>query len=375
MPKSALHKMALQTACRSPASRRLIGLASLACVVLANASASAEMKTFRDWTAACDNVRTCSAYGFDADLVSNAYLRIAREGAPDAPLRITVAVNVQDGGKFKLSFDDGSLPGLAAEAVARTTNDDDDYKRLVISDPPAVEAAVASLRKAKKLTVTCIDPPGATPSDPVVTEISLTGLAAALLWIDEQQKRVGSVTAVIGRGDKPAATVPTPPALPVVAAVKLSTAPVPKKPPAAVIAKARAVCEDKTISEAEDATRLGVNEVMYWFQCKDMSGAYNYFYTLLIDTPGKPVRPAEFSLPHELAGKDGGTDTNMNPGLDESTQTLSMFNKGRGFGDCGSTSDWVWDGRAFRMIALKSMPSCQGVASGDWPTLYRAQRK
>jgi hypothetical protein len=52
-----------------------------------------------------------------------------------------------------------------------------------------------------------------------------------------------------------------------------------------------------------------------------------------------------------------------------------MFNKGRGIGDCGSTSDWVWDGRAFRMVGAKSMPECHGVAEADWAPLYRAERK
>jgi hypothetical protein len=35
----------------------------------------------------------------------------------------------------------------------------------------------------------------------------------------------------------------------------------------------------------------------------------------------------------------------------------------------------VWDGQAFRMIQSKAMPKCHGVQVGDWPTLYRAERK
>jgi hypothetical protein len=360
------------------AARGLVVLGPFACALFCGTPASAEIKSFRDWIAACDNTRTCNAYGFDADIGGNAYLQLARDGAPDAPLRITLAVNMDGGSKFELAFDDPALAGLPARVIDGKTNGEDDLKRLDISNPNAVEPMIAGMRKAKKLIVTRIDEPGGTPNDPAATEISLSGMVAALLWIDEQQKRVGTVTALIGRGDKPAAAVPPPPAAPVVPAIKISPMPDVRKAPAAVIAKARAVCRDRKVGDVDDATRLGADEVMYWFQCNELSGAYNYFYALLIAAPGKPVREVEFRLPRELAGQGqdhGDVEMNMNPGFDESIQTLSMLNKGRGISDCGLTSDWVWDGHAFRLIASRSMPTCKGVAPSDWPTLYRAERK
>jgi len=363
-------------ACRTSVARRLLPVALFACAVLAGGPASAQMKQFRDWLAACDNLRTCSAYGFDADQGGHAYVMLTRDGAADAGLHVTIAVDVQEGSKFKVSFDDPALGGLPAEAVAGETNNDNDLKRLVISDPKAVATLVASLRKAKKLVVTRIDAPGATASDPARSEISLTGVVAAMLWMDDQQKRVGTVTALVGRGNKPATAVPAPPALPVVTAVKIPPGPKPDKAPAAAVAKARAACEDKKITEEDDATRLGADQVMYWFGCHDKSGAYNFYSALVIAERGKPVRELELKLPRELVTKDNnGVEMPINPGFDESTQTLSLFDKGRGIGDCGESSDWAWDGRAFRLIGYRQMPSCTGVAPGDWPVLYRAERK
>jgi hypothetical protein len=337
------------------------------------------MKEFRDWLAACDNLRSCTAYGFDTDPGGYAYVRLTRDGGGDAALRVTIAVNVQDGSKFKVAFDDPALGGLPAEATAGASNPDDDLKRLVISDPKAVETLLASLRKAKKLIVTRVDAPGATASDPAVTEISLNGVVAAMLWMDDQQKRIDTVTALVKRGTKPATAVPPPPASPVVTAVKVPPGPKADKAPtapAAVIAKARAVCEDKTISESEDATRLAADQVMYWFPCRDKSGAYNFLYALVIDQRGKPLREVEFRLPREVAATaDGGVEMNMNPGFDESTQTMTLFNKGRGIADCGQSSDWAWDGHGFRLIQSKQMPTCKGVAPNDWAVLYRAERK
>ena len=362
---------------RTSVARRLLAIALFACAAFAASPASAQqLKEFRGWLAACDNTRACAAYGFDTDPGGYAYVRLTRDGGGDAPLRVTIAVNVQDGSKFKVSFDDPALGGLPAEATAGASNADDDLKRLVISDPKAVETLVASLRKGKKLIVTRIDAPGATASDPAVTEISLNGVVAAMLWMDDQQKRIDTVTALVKRGDKPATAVPPPPAPPVVTAVKIPPGPKADKAPAAVIAKARAVCEDKTIDESEDATRLAADQVMYWFPCKDKSGAYNFLYALIIDQRGKPLREVEFKLPREVAATaDGGVEMNMNPGFDESTQTMTLFNKGRGIADCGQSSDWAWDGRGFRLIQSKQMPTCKGVAPNDWAVLYRAERK
>lgn len=365
---------------RTSVARRLLPIALFVSAALAGSPACAQqIKEFRDWLAACDNLRSCTAYGFDADPGGYAYVRLTRDGGGDAPLRVAIAVNVQEGSRFKVSFDDPALGGLPAEATAGASNQDDDLKRLVITDPKAVETLVASLRKAKKLIVTRIDAPGAAASDPAVTEISLNGVVAAMLWMDDQQKRLDTVTALVKRGNKPATAVPPPPVAPVVTAVKVPPGPKDSKvdkAPRAVIAKARAVCEDTTIDASEDATRLAADQVMYWFPCKDKSGAYNFLYALIIDQRGKPLREVEFKLPREVAATaDGGVEMNMNPGFDESTQTMTLFNKGRGIADCGQASDWVWDGRGFRLIQSKQMPTCKGVAPNDWAVLYRAERK
>jgi hypothetical protein len=360
---------------RSSTARRLLGAGLLAAAALATAPASADIKQFRDWIAACDNLRACSAYGFDAQLSGNSYVRIERDGAAQAAVRLTIVVEAQKNVRFTLAFDQPGFPGLPDGPVAGESNgDDDEFQRLVISSPTAVAMTVASLIRVKALVITRIDPAGATPSDPVKSEISLSGLTAALLWIDDQQKRVGTVTALIGRGEKPGDAVPAVPALPVVTAAKRASSPAPTKAPAAVLARARAVCEDKKLGEPDDIARLDANTAMYSFVCTKLSGAYNYSHALVIEQPGKPVRLAEFRFPREYGASDHDYSP-INAGFDAEAQTLSTFNKGRGIGDCGSTSEWVWDGQAFRMILSKAMPACHGVGEADWPVLYRAERK
>jgi hypothetical protein len=355
----------------------LVSIATALALTMASHFASpafAEIKEFREWTAACDNVRHCNAYGVEVGSGSSAYMRIEREGGAAAPLTITIAADVQKASQFKLSFDEPAITGLPSGPQSGTESADYDGKRVVISDPAAVEAALAGLRKAKKLIITRIDPPGAPASDPATSEISLSGLVAALLWIDDQQKRVGTVTALIAKGDKPAAAI-APLPLPVVTAAKPSSS-APPRSPAGMLAKAQAECDsNRKFTDAEDATPLGGGKVMYWFHCEEMSGAYNANFALLMAEPGKPVTAVTLKAPRELGIGDGNVVPNTNPSFDTATQTLSTFDKGRGIGDCGTLSEWVWNGTEFQLLTYKTMPACNGIPSDDWPTLYQAQRK
>ena len=48
------------------------------------------------------------------------------------------------------------------------------------------------------------------------------------------------------------------------------------------------------------------------------------------------------------------------------TATLSGNQKGRGFGDCWSTVEYVWDGKAFIRSKSESDTQCKGFAGGAW---------
>ena len=55
--------------------------------------------------------------------------------------------------------------------------------------------------------------------------------------------------------------------------------------------------------------------------------------------------------------------------------TLTSFEKSRGYGDCGSEEQWVWDGKAFRLALERSRGECRRIPIDDWPVTYRAQVK
>jgi hypothetical protein len=348
-----------------------------------SAGASAADKDFRDWHAVCDNLRNCSAYGLQADDPAGAWVRIERGGAPAAPPRITIAADVNEKTTVALAFDDAALQGLPAGPVALERTGDDAFARIVIDDPAAVDAVVASLRKAQTLAVRRIDPRDGERSDPETSAIPLSGAVAALLWIDEQQQRLGTATAFIRRGDKPASSIPPQPKTPVVHAAKpLPADAAPRKlpPPEArlLTAKARALCgEEERRTALADSSRLAPDASLYGFSCRDVSGAYNLASVFLVVPEAAPqaARAVKFAFPAGVAAKLDPEALAINASFDPQTMTLSTFNKGRGPGDCGSAENWVFDGETFQLVLLRSMPHCKGITDGDWPVHYRAERR
>jgi len=345
-------------------------------------ASAVEYKDFRTWHAACDNLRNCNAYGFDSMLSGNSYLRIERGGAANAPVKITLALDAADGVTFTARFNDASLAGLPDNAISGQKSDEDSLRRVVLTDTVSADTLIASIRKAEKIVITRQDPPGTKePSDPLVSEISMSGAAAALLWIDEQQKRLDTVTALIRKGDKPASAVPAQPKPAVIVAAKPAAGTPPAKTAPSLIAKGRALCgEEDEGSKLQETWPLGGNQFLYAFTCPDSSGGYNYHYGFLIAANGnaQTARSVKFEWPVKVGNlqTDPGYEViAVNPTFDPKTMTISTFGKGRAMGDCGTSKDWVWDGKAFRLALLKVMGQCRSVPLDDWPVLYRAERK
>lgn len=351
----------------------------LAAVTLATTPAFASgIKTFKDWVAACDNLRNCSAYGFNPDGYG-AYLRVERGGAAEAPIRITLSVDPQGAASYRAAFDP-ALPGLPQGAISGAKEGEgNDYRRTVLIDNASAEPLLASIRSAKAIVVTFQAEPGQKLDTPKLS-ISMSGAVAALLWIDDQQKRVGTTTAMIKRGDKSASTIPPLPKPPVIVATRPSNETAPAKPPAALANKGRALCgDDDKKSKLDNMYPLGGGQLLYEFSCPDSSGAYNFQSVYMVGPAANPqaAQPVSFKWPIKIgdAAQDGPSNGLINADFNKDTLTLSSFSKGRGIGDCGSVEDWVWDGKTFQLAGVSMMSECNGVPPDDWPTLYKTEIK
>jgi hypothetical protein len=331
-------------------------LALAAALALPPAMAAADgVNSFKDWTVVCDNLRACQVGGFavdDSELP--AVLRLSRAAAAGAPAKVEIDL------LGEVVFE-GKAPALAIDGrvvmAARVVTSRDSADFTVVLDDAQVGPLLGAARNGTLLSIRA--------GDKEVGQVSLAGMVAALRYVDDQQKRAGTVTAMIAKGPLSAASVPAPPPMPVVhAAPAIAQTGLPSKPPAAVRALSSKVeCDVEPGSEGEpEASRLSADKVLWQIPCG--GGAYNFSSLFVI------VDKAGRANPASLEGADDGLATNA--GYDPKTRILSSYDKGRGIGDCGGSSQWVWTGEAFVLSEAAVMPVCRGYG-GDWPTVFRAE--
>jgi hypothetical protein len=333
--------------------RRMLALAGLL-AGLAGA-ARAEHAEFGDWIVVCDNVRTCSAYGFPAELSEDiAYLRITRTGAAEAPPKVTLSKSGEGTAVLRLEID--GFPVVSQ--LSASAGKDEVYQRAVLS-PAQAAALLKGLANGDILSIW--------RGRDVAGTVSLKGSAAALRWMDDRQKRAGTVTALVAKGAKPASAVPAVPAPPVVrGAPPASQAGLPKALPDAIKYPLES-CDD-------DIAELGIEPQVFrlaggllLWQTACSRGAYNVIYDFsLLDETGTLKGAPDFPYPNGQAE----TGRLMNAEFDPATQTLSNFDKARGLGDCGAFTSWVWTGQAFALTRSEMMPDCRGVPLDDWPAEF-----
>jgi len=321
----------------------------------ARAASPSEARAFRDWIAVCDNGNDCFAYGRGAD--GFGWIRVAIRAGPDARPEVAAGYwpdGAGPGAAFSLTIDGTGFP------LTLATNEP------VAAEVPA-DKALETVRALADGNVARIGP-GQT--------LSLSGAAAALLWIDERQGRIGTVTALRRAGTRPASTVPAAPALPVVvpapAASQTGFGDQGQVLPAALealsaVGDCRAETADHWVDKEIMSARLDASTELWAVPC--FAGAYNIGHDWYVTGPGgRDPRPATLTS----TGGEPGAGT-INGGYSPESRTITAFAKGRGVGDCGTASTWTWTGREFVLTEEVAMTECWGVPPDYWPTTWRTQ--
>ena len=205
-----------------------------------------------------------------------------------------------------------------------------------------------------------------------VARFSLRGLSAALLWIDDTQNRLGSprtigaVKSAIAKENKPADNIFTSGDTRILAPGKI--------PPA--IAKLHfadgecdAIDRPPLSAFGFETVTIDKNKKLYLIPC--FAAAYNVVYRIYLNSSNQD-RPRQLLFADYSSDLGwSGTRDIMNITYDAETKTLSSFYKGRGLGDCGSTSIYRWKKYAFKMVEYRYWGKCDGTRqSQDWPIIY-----
>lgn len=330
-------------------------------LLAAGPAAARDEATVKDWWAACDNLRVCTAFGFPAEDGTGVALRIRRDAERAAAPRIDVIVDAEAGkgvdGRLDLAVD-----GLTVARTADPTGEADDFRDRAVIDSD-VGSLLAAARSGTRLDLKT--------GDRVIGSVSLSGFSAALRFIDDRQKRAGTVTALVASGPALADAVPTPPPLPVVRPARTTgQAGLGSIPPASVEALVKPLdCADPAMTpEVPGAQRLSPGVVMWTLPC--WVGPYNLTSVLVLtDERGGHARLAD------LTGVGPPEDRAMatNVEFDPDSQTLSAYSRGVGPGDCGIGETYVWTGRAFALSSRSEMSACRGLSYDYWPDTYRTR--
>jgi len=321
----------------------------------APAAMASESAAFRDWIAVCDNGNACFAYGPGRE--GFGWIRVAMEPGPNAQPEVAAGYwpeEAESTRAFALIIDGTAYPMTLAK-----------------NEPVAAEVPAARALEVVRALAS-----GGTARIGADHDLSLSGAAAALLWIDERQGRVNTVTALRRPGDRPASSVRAAPPLPEVAPAPAASQSGfgdqnQQLPPALEAVPAVAACRGETgdhwVAKEVMSARLDANTELWAVPC--FAGAYNVGHDWYVTGPaGRDARPARLG-----SSADEPAAGTINGGYSPETRTITAFSKGRGIGDCGTASTWTWTGREFVLTHESEMRECWGVPADYWPTTWRTR--
>ncbi|MGR4865868.1 DUF1176 domain-containing protein [Caulobacter sp. LARHSG274] len=386
--------------------RRALGLIALALfspsAVLAHSVApSVDSEQFDDWTLVCDNGRRCTAVGLptqtvrshEPELYEGAILTIVRD--PQAQARVKVEILLSDWEDFHLGSRWTLIDASGKLIISATSVQVIPAARaLRIRLPPTSLATL--LGKTDEVAL-------ATSGKPAIA-LSLVGMKAALMRLDEVQGRSGGVTATVSKGPRPASAIPAPPTLPLVIQAPPSRAPAPRlKPPGVLVALSKQlseleVCDGMGGSPAAAVTgpqRLDDKTILWtiWCSMGDVKGLHQPYVPVLSASDGRNVRLAPFEGDDRPASprsimkartKEEAENLSipilLSPEFDPRTGVLDEEDESVSLSySQGSFDRYIWTGRALARFEAKtvSVPFAGDVANSVpyfkiWPPYYRA---
>jgi hypothetical protein len=319
-------------------------------------------QSFSDWQVTCNNQNFCVAR--NTGIHNGLVMTLARSAGAhtDAALRIDLGGRELPPAKEpaiapRLRLDDAVLP-LGTDQWQITP------WHLMTDNAVAITAFLQTIQEAQSISLQ--DGKGT---------ISLVGLKAALLFIDAQQKRVGSETAWIKKGDDPPLSVPPAPALKEVALVNPTPTPLTHEELNDLLDYGNwrmnnSQCSLDPMRREVRVTALTDDKALLIIDCE--AGAYNTVELAWLVSREKPFasRPVNLKLP--FTPSNGSNDLElMNATFDEKTRELTTLTKGRGLADCGVMTRWRFNGQRFNLVRYAEEPKCDNWHGPDaWPTLW-----
>ncbi|WP_224407807.1 DUF1176 domain-containing protein [Afifella sp. IM 167] len=343
---------------REGAARAGLAAALAALLLSTTPGLAADGKAFRDWQAECQPDAGCLAetggpstrLGLDrADGADGFYIRLDFSDPlpdPDRPLTLLV---------------DGEKTVLAAHTGWVLTGAEG--RSFVSADAPLRARLTEAMLKGSQLVLEYIDVTG----EPRRQLFSLSGLSAALLWIEERMGIVGAERRAIVPDElaqaRPEATSKK------AKEASIEASGVPEAVRGLHIASSACEAPDTELMKDIPVQIAKVSETAIVYAIPCTVGAYNITYRLYLRETGEIGGARTLYFPEwSKAYGWSGTDLLFNVSL-EGTH-LSAFAKGRGLGDCGSSAEFTFLDYAYRLDRYIAEEDCNGRLPDAWPVIY-----
>lgn len=300
-------------------------LAFAALLLFPAAALAGPGKDFRDTGVYCTNGLTCdlalAPKGTPKEIFS---INFSRKSGPDTPVLIKIRTNkpVKSGSDIVFLTDGAEVARISASDF----DYDADFYEYTSKDENRGKALLSLLRNSSLLTIKA-ELDAAQSAD-----FSLSGVAAAMLYLDEVQGRIGTVDAIDKAGDKPS------PDVMVRDITAVTDLPATIRPD---FESPESPCGFMDMNRYRYgqgfAARLSDDTELYALPCAE-GGAYNQPY-VFYQKQDDAITPLQLAIMTD----DGPSTTNMayNIDWDQNTKVLTAFFKGRGIGDCGSLDKWM----------------------------------
>ncbi|POF29747.1 DUF1176 domain-containing protein [Roseibium marinum] len=350
-------------------------ISATAALVIASGASAQPGRTppgFESWTVDCGNTGVCFASSFTRTQSVWVDLRIVRDWQAEAqPLvRLTTNTELPQEGILRFDVDGTEIEALPIEQLREmqpTVTAPAGFRPLGgegfwYPTGPVTVTLLQAMQAGRELTIHL---PAAKDADPVAVPVSLQGLKAGFLWLDNQQDRTGTVAAIVAPGADPAKDAPH--AIPLVSADQLP-------PEVAAVWSANRLCSeiDPAIFAGLNAVRVPLDEngSLYIVPCGAPT-AYNSPYVAVLsgkDGAARQIHVARMSEKGPVA-----TDLIYNAKWSPADQQLVSYFKGSGVGECGLWNRWVWNGTGLVLLEEATRKTCDGTVpdlsswSNTWP--------
>jgi hypothetical protein len=306
-----------------------------------------------DWTAVCDNQRNCTALFVSTTRDPRGdgragYIMIGREGGPDATPHVSITVAA--GGTLHLLFDGRRVPRLIPLVPAGIAFDTQE-PIVTTGYLPYKNAQAAAFLEALRRAHTLTAKAGA--DAPV--SFDLSGAADTLGWIDREQYRAHTTSALWDTAPRSAQPPPAPPLPRIAIGAPIDQSQLPQ-PPKALMDQVRATRCGGAAPTLFVTQRLSA-DTMLWAPACGMGVPSEDVY--VGNDRGENFRPAALPPPPDLDPTvfHAAVSTMSSDG-----RYIEMLPSDR---QCGRFIRWAWTGSAFVVSHEGYMLRCMRIPGYD----------